>query len=132
MVTKEEICLQVPGAGAYALVIRTMLGGVALLKGLDAGTLDDLRDAANECCDCLLHQGRRCANLVVTVREEERQLLVRFGGEWAEVDGPRWNETELSQAVLETLVPQVEMETDDAGRVTAISLRFPRAAAGAR
>lgn len=132
MAMKEEICLRVPGTGDYTLVIRTMLGGVALLKGLDAGTLDDLRDAANECCDCLLHQGRQCACLVVTVREEERQLLVRFEGEWAEVDSPVWNETDISRAVLETLVPQVDMETDDAGRVTAIALRFPRAVAGAR
>ena len=56
--SEPEVLLRVPGDRQYALAIRTALSGVAILKDLDADTLDDLRMAADEMCDCLLHQGR--------------------------------------------------------------------------
>ena len=42
---KPEMTLRVPGQREYALVLRLALGGVAILKDLDAGALDDLRNA---------------------------------------------------------------------------------------
>ena len=56
--SEPDVLLRVPGDRQYPLAIRTALGGVAILKDLDADTLDDLRMAADEMCDCLQHQGR--------------------------------------------------------------------------
>lgn len=51
----ERVTLTVPALQAYVLVIRTALGGLALVNDLDLDTLDDLRQAADEACDCLMH-----------------------------------------------------------------------------
>ena len=64
-----EISLRVPGKREYALVIRTALGGVAVLKDLNVDALDDLRAAADEACDCLLHQGRAVSAVQVRVQD---------------------------------------------------------------
>ena len=53
---EENVVLTVPAQRAYLLVIRTALGGVALVNDLDVDTLDDLRQAADEACDCLMHR----------------------------------------------------------------------------
>ena len=129
--TKQEITLRVPGAPEYALVLRLALGGVAILKDLDAGALDDLRSASDEAVDYLLHQGREIEWLTLAVLDGGDQLTVRicaeFTGEGAFT--PAEDEQEISRAVLETLIPQVEMCTQDCGCVEAISLTLKKAVA---
>lgn len=127
--TKQEITLRVPGRMEYALVLRLALGGVAILKDLDAGALDDLRSASDEAVDCLLHQGREVSWLTLTVLDGGEKLTVRicaeFEGEGTAV--PDADEREVSRAVLETLIPQVEMCTRDCGCIDAISLTLKKA-----
>ncbi len=41
-----------PAQRAFLPVIRTALGGIALVGDLDVDSLDDLRQAADEACDC--------------------------------------------------------------------------------
>ena len=129
--TKQEITLRVPGAPEYALVLRLALGGVAILKDLDAGALDDLRAASDEAVDYLLHQGRGVQWLTLAVLDEGEKLTVRicaeFSGEGAFTQDE--DEKEISRAVLETLIPQVEMCTQDCGCVDAISLTLKKAVA---
>ena len=129
--TKQEITLRVPGAPEYALVLRLALGGVAILKDLYAGALDDLRSASDEAVDYLLHQGRGVQWLTLAVLDGGDQLTVRicaeFTGEGAFT--PAEDEQEISRAVLETLIPQVEMCTQDCGCVEAISLTLKKAVA---
>ena len=129
--TKQEITLRVPGAPEYALVLRLALGGVAILKDLDAGALDDLRAASDEAVDYLLHQGRSVQWLTLAVLDEGEKLTVRicaeFSGEGEFTQDE--DEKEISRAVLETLIPQVEMCTQDCGCVDAISLTLKKAVA---
>ncbi len=126
--TKQEITLRVPGKREYALVLRLALGGVAVLKDLDVGALDDLRSASDEAVDCLLHQGREVTWLTLLVGDEGEKLTVRicaeFAGEGSRIDA---DEVEVSRAVLETLVPQVEMCRQDCGCIEAISLTMKKA-----
>ncbi len=127
--TKQEITLRVPGRMEYALVLRLALGGVAILKDLDAGALDDLRSASDEAVDCLLHQGREVSWLTLTVLDGGEKLTVRICAEF-EGEGmaaPDADEREVSRAVLETLIPQVEMCTRDCGCIDAISLTLKKA-----
>ena len=128
---QQEITLRVPGKREYALVLRLALGGVAILKDLDAGALDDLRNASDEAVDCLLHQGREVEWLTLYVLDGGDKLTVRICAEFAgagefDVDA---DEMEISRAVLETLIPQVEMCARDCGCVEAISLTLKKAVA---
>lgn len=87
-VSEPEVLLRVPGDRQYALAIRTALGGVAILKDLDADTLDDLRMAADEMCDCLLHQGRTVDHLEVAVYDEGDYLKVAISACYGEKNAP--------------------------------------------
>ena len=128
---KQEITLRVPGKQEYALVLRLALGGVAILKDLDAGALDDLRSASDEAVDCLLHQGREVSWLTLRVQDGGDRLTVRICAEFSgegelTVDA---DEAEVSRAVLETLIPEVEMCTQDCGCIEAVSLTLKKAVA---
>ncbi len=129
--SKPVITLRVPGDKAYALVLRLALGGVAILKDLDAGTLDDLRIAADEACDCLLHQGRGVGEIELQVADAGDQLTVSFMAEFTrETAGDAdmcQEETEISRAVLETLVPCVALHAADCGCIHRIDLTLPKA-----
>ena len=128
--TQQEITLRVPGKREYALVLRLALGGVAVLKDLDAGALDDMRNASDEAVDCLLHQGREVSWLTLNVQDRGDKLTVRvcaeFEGEAAAA--PDEDEVAISRAVLETLIPEVDMSACDCGCVEAISLTLKKAA----
>ena len=128
---KPEITLCVPGAKEYALVLRLALGGVAILKDLDAGTLDDLRAASDEACDCLLHQGREVAQIELAVTDGGDALTVSLEADFACETGADaaqcQEETEISRAVLETLVPVVTLEAADCGCIRRIGLTLPKA-----
>ena len=129
--TQQEITLRVPGKREYALVLRLALGGVAMLKDLDAGTLDDLRSASDEAVDCLLHQGRDVSWLTLYVQDGGDKLTVRLCAEFtgaASIPADP-DEAEVSRAVLETLIPQVDMCTRDCGCVEAIALTLKKAIA---
>ena len=121
---QQEIMLRVPGQQEYALVLRLALGGVALLKDLDAGALDDLRCASDEAVDCLLHQGRTVTWLTLHVRDAGDRLTLRLCAEFQDED-----ELAISRAVLETLVPEVTMHTRACGCVEAITLTLKKAVA---
>jgi hypothetical protein len=129
--TQQEITLRVPGKQEYALVLRLALGGVAMLKDLDAGALDDLRNASDEAVDCLLHQGREVSWLTLYVLDGGDKINIRICAEFTEqgVLTTDEEEMEISRAVLETLIPEVEMCTQDCGCINAISLTLKKAVA---
>ena len=126
MTDSTEITLRVPGDRAYALVIRTMLGGVALLKDLDVDAMDDLRTAADEACDCLLNQGVPVSSLALSVRDEGRALTVSLEAELDDTAGEP-GDADIIRAVLETLIPQVGLTRTVAGLIRRIDLTLPKA-----
>lgn len=126
--TCPEITLRVPGNQAYALVIRAMLGGVALLKDLDLDAMDDLRTAADEACDCLLHQGADVRWLELSVRDQGQALTVSLEADLDETDaGGDGSDAAMTQAVLETLIPQVLLTRSGTGRICRIDLTLSKA-----
>lgn len=121
-----EISLRVPGERVYALVIRTMLGGVALLKDLDMDDLDDLRIAMDEACYCLLDQGVPVPWLTATVQGDGTELTVSLEADMDETDaGPAPDDIAMTRAVLETLMPQVHLTLSASGRIRRIDLTLP-------
>ena len=126
--SKPEITLRVPGEKAYALVLRLALGGVAILKDLDAGTLDDLRVASDEACDCLLHQGRDVKMVELSVHDADKSLTISLEAEFCgEKTDDCSDATSISRAVLETLIPEVELVQLPCGCIKRIDLTLPKA-----
>lgn len=126
--TQQDISLRVPGEMAYALVIRTVLGGVAILKDLNVDQMDDLRTAADEACDCLLHQGRPVAAIQVHVSDAGQKLTVSLEAEFTGCkEGDCADQTAVSQAVLETLIPEVALIAAPCGCIQRIDLTMPKA-----
>lgn len=129
MTDENAIELRVPGKREYALVIRTALGGAAILNNLDVDAMDDLRMAADEACDCLLHQGLAVTALVVTICDRGGRIHVAIEAE-LEGDGQGRGADDLAivQAVLETLAPEVTLLTTPGGCIRRIELALPRPA----
>lgn len=124
---RQDISLRIPGEMAYALVIRTALGGVAILKDLSVDQMDDLRAAADEACDCLLHQGCPVSAIQMNVTDQGTAMTVSLTAEFVGVpQGGSSEQAAISQAVLETLVPQVKLVAED-GCIGRIDLTMPRA-----
>ena len=127
--TQQDISLRVPGEMAYALVIRTALGGVAILKDLSVDQMDDLRTAADEACDCLLHQGRPVTAISVHVTDQGEKLTVSLEAEFSGCkEGDCADQTAISQTVLETLVPEVALIAAACGCIQRIDLTLTKAA----
>ncbi len=129
---RPEMLLRVPGSPEYVLAIRMLLGGAAALMDLSVAALDDLRIAADEACDCLLHQGRAVESLEVRVSGEGKQMTVVLTAEFApgaRQETEKWRErAELCQGILEALVPQVRLSVEPGTGVRQIVLTVPRAA----
>ena len=129
METKPEICLTVPGDRSYAVVIRTALGGIALLKDLSVDALDDLRMDADEACDCLLHQNRPAHELKLEAWSDDRGLTVRLSADLGECDGTDCEDrVAISRTILETLIPEPRFHTQPCGCIDGITMTLPRAA----
>lgn len=129
MADRKEMELRVPGRQEYALVIRTALGGVAILKDLDVGTLDDMRMAADEACDCLLHQGLQVESIDVSVTDEGTRLRLTMASVFEGDASASEDMTMLSKAVLETLSPEVHFAVTPGGCVKRIDMMMPKTTA---
>lgn len=125
----NEIILRVPGSREYAVVLRTALGGVAILKDFSIDTLDDLRCAADEACDCLLNQGPAVRALEMRVNDCECGVTVTLTAEY-ECDAAPATEldTDITRAVLETLIPRVAIASTPCGCVSSIGMTLLRTA----
>ena len=126
----NEIILRVPGTKEYAVVLRTALGGVAILKNFDIGTLDDLRSAVDEACDCLLNQGLAVETLVMQVTDCGDGVQVTLTAEHEGVKNAPVDalEADIARSVLETLIPRVDLRKTDCGCIDHIGLTLFRTA----
>lgn len=127
MAVKQENCLTltVPADPDWMLVVRMALGGTGALMGLGIDLVDDLRTAADETCDFLLHQPRKvkCIQIACSLKNEAvcTVFTCDFAGECQtceEVD------LDVTRGILETLIPQVELE-EDGVCVRTVSLTLP-------
>jgi len=124
-----EITVTVPAQKEYVLVLRTALGGVALVKDLSVDALDDLRMAVDEACDLLLHQKRPAQTLRMEVNDEGDALTVSFLAQLSDCSGESCQfSMEISRAVLETLMPRVEFTVQSCGCVERVDMTMPKAA----
>lgn len=112
----HEMVLRLSARQEDWLIARMALSGLGMLAGLDADLIGDLQTAVNECCDCLVHQPTTPEALVLSARAEEGRLQFRFSAEGEARQGPADAlDAEIARCVLETLLPEVRLETDEHG-----------------
>ena len=112
----HEMVLRLSARQENWLIARMALSGLGMLAGLDADLIGDLQTAVNECCDCLLHQTTTPETLVLSARAEKGRLQFRFSAEGEAGPGPADAlAAEIARCVLETLLPEVRLETDEHG-----------------
>ena len=113
---RREVRLSIPAEESYAPVATLALSGLGMVLGLDVDLLGDLRTVASECLDCLMHQAARPASIEMKAFVQNEQLCVAFracererGGEGGDLA------LEITRGVLETLMPQVQLDVDEDG-----------------
>lgn len=117
------VSLRVPGKREYSLVIRTALGGLAVLMDFDMDALDDLRMAADECLECLVGQGRKVKAVQVEAEEKNGQMCMSMEAEFTDgAAGGEPMEMDVTSSILETLANQVDITCDEGGCVQRIEL----------
>ena len=112
----REVKLAIPAEKAYVSVATLALSGLGMVLGLDVDLLGDLRTVASECLDCLMHQAARPQCIEMKAFVQDQRLHVAFCACNREC-GQECDELalEITRGVLETLMPQVELKTDENG-----------------
>lgn len=125
----NDIILRVPGSREYAVILRTALGGVAILKDFSIETLDDLRCAADEACECLLNQGPAVRTIEMRVHDCDCGVTVTLTAEYVSDAVPDTDlDMDVTRAVLETLIPRVSLASTPCGCVSSIGMTLLRTA----
>ena len=112
----HEMVLRLSARQEDWLIARMALSGLGMRAGLDADLIGDLQTAVNECCDCLLHQPVTPEILVLSAHAGKGRLQFCFSAEGTAGQGPEAAlDGEIARCVLETLLPEVRLETDERG-----------------
>lgn len=120
---KELITLRLPLEGAPMTTVRLATGGVAASFGLGLDDSEDLKLCVTESLLLLLHGGKTHAQ--VSFSEEEAQLYITVVGEGKAENGGTMSEDDISEALLEALAEEVDLEKTD-GRVGRVAFRFSK------
>ena len=112
----KQVQLTIPADKAYVPVATLTLSGFGMVAGLDVDLLGDLRTVAAEALDCLFHQAGKPECVNVTAGTEAGRLYVRFNAarrSRIQEDDPLG--LEVTRGILETLMPEVQLESDADG-----------------
>ena len=98
------------------LLAQSEKRGLGMVLGLDVDLLGDLRTVAAESLDCLMNQTGRPCSIQITAEVKDGRLFVRF----CSCDRERGQQCDelsvyITRGVLETLMPCVELSTDEDG-----------------
>ena len=112
----REVRLTIPADMAYAPVATLALSGLGMIAGLDVDLLGDLRTVTTEALDCLLNQAGRPQCIEICAGVENGMLCVRFCAQQrTRMQEADELDIDITRGVLETLMPQVALETDENG-----------------
>ena len=101
---------------AYAPVATLALSGLGMIAGLDVDLLGDLRTVATEALDCLMNQAGRPQCIEISAAMDDGMLRVQFCAQNRErVQDADELDIDITRGVLETLMPQVQLDVDENG-----------------
>ncbi len=112
----RDVHVTIPADMAYAPVATLALSGLGMIAGLDVDLLGDLRTVATEALDCLMNQAARPKCIEICAGMENGMLRVRFcAQDRCCVQEADELDMDITRGVLETLMPQVQLEADEGG-----------------
>lgn len=112
----KRIRLILPAGREYALVASMTLCGAGMLAGLDVDMLGDLRTVTTESLNCLTHQAGRAERVEICAYTAQGRLHVSFyAAERTHTEERDTLELEITRGVLETLMPDVRLLSDEDG-----------------
>ena len=114
--TTRSVQLTIPADKTYVPVASLTLSGLGMIAGLDVDLLGDLRTVAGECMDCLLNQAGKPESIGLTAGVNDGRLYLCFDSRArrrVQPDDPMG--LEITRGVLETLMPQVSLHSDEDG-----------------
>ncbi len=115
-VHSHPVRLTIPAERAYTPVMTLALSGLGMMAGLDVDLLGDLRTAAGECLDCLMHQAGKPETIGMEAWLAEGRLCMHFSAEGRTgVQETDLLGLDITKGVLETLMPEVRLLSDENG-----------------
>ena len=112
----RNVRLTIPADMAYAPVATLALSGLGMIAGLDVDLLGDLRTVVTEALDCLLNQAGRPQCVQICAGMENGMLRVQFCAQnRCRMQQADELDMDITRGVLETLMPQVQLEADEDG-----------------
>ena len=116
MDASHRICLGLPASREDLLIARMALSGLGMLAGLDADLIGDLHTVTNECCDCLLSRATLPTRILLEAEVRDGRLYFCFSCEGETGNSEECQiDMDVVRGVLETLMPQVALQTDRYG-----------------
>lgn len=121
---KAPVGLSVAADSSMMLVIRLTTAGVIARAGLTVDTMDNLKMATEEACNCLIGQENPPERLSVCFACEDDDLVIRVRADASEAMEGEMDETELEivRCILEALCDSVAFDVQS-GRIQSIELR---------
>lgn len=110
--------LQLPADEGLLGVARMTTASMASYSGLDVESVEDLKVAVEEACHLLLHQSKRCMQLVFVYQRLERGFEVTVQGLRTvpcENECGDMADQHVSRGIFEALVDRVEFNRDGCG-----------------
>lgn len=111
-----DMDLTIPASQTYAPVAALALSALGMIAGLDVDLLCDVRTVVNECMDCLVHQAGKPERIAIRAGLHENRLWIRFFAcDRHRVQPGDSLELDITRGILETLMPEVSLESDEDG-----------------
>jgi len=114
--------MKLPLRSDLLTTVRLVTGGVCSLAGLNVDDSEDCKVCVTESLLLLMHSGFTSGRIVF---EERDGIAVSIKGEDGSADGALSSEEEISVALLQALVEDLEMVRTDRG-VSSVTFGFGR------
>lgn len=116
----------IPANSDFSVVARMMIAGCCAIYNVDFAIIDDIEVASDEAICCLINQPRKICNIQISIDKKDEGLVLEFVSGSSSLDQQRRkSDVEITRCILETLVPKVNICSDDRG-VYCITFYFPQ------
>ena len=110
----KTMTMTIPAEQKWTLALRMAVSGVGAIYDLPVDVLSDLRTAVDESCELLLHQTYCVQSLTLGVEEKPDGVYLSIAAQCCDqVQKEPRADAEIAKMIIETLVRQVDMKTED-------------------
>lgn len=124
----DRSTVTIPAKPEWALVLRTAISGIGAVANLSMDEIEDIRTAADEAFDLLIHQPREVLSVTLTCEITDSGMQMRLNAHRARhYQACAAVDPEIAQLIIGTLVTNVHMEGDKCG-IYSVHMSLPKQA----